>query len=455
MTFWMQPSSAPQEPRIAPETEGGFAETVGAGWTAEAIEADVNFRFARERQAVLAEMEDRLPPAPEPDPTTQRRDARRGSSPQRRERDTFARAGQFVAEDPAAWGNLPLTADQLDEEVNRRLLVELEEAQEVLGLGGIIPEFLGRGGRAATDNANLLTMPIGGPGKTIVGTLGRGAVGGVAGEAITLPRQYEAADRLWLPDPNLLVQLGTAAVFGAAFEGLAQGAQRGWAYYRQRQVRREDAPEGMDPVEAEAAERETAAGLLTGGPARQTAPDPGRAMQESMGLIREREGFRETAYWDVNAWRTGFGSDTITHADGRIEKVTRHSRVTREDALRDLERRTVEFQDTVIREIGADRWASLNPNQKAVLTSLAYNYGSLEATGALRAFRSGDAQEVANAILGLRRHNQGVNAARRTHEAQIYAGMQGIDAPASDLRTRTGFTRSDQVTTPTGRRVDV
>ena len=29
-------------------------------------------------------------------------------------------------------------------------------------------------------------------------------------------------------------------------------------------------------------------------------------------IIAQFEGFRETPYWDVNAYRTGYGSDTIT-----------------------------------------------------------------------------------------------------------------------------------------------
>ena len=33
-------------------------------------------------------------------------------------------------------------------------------------------------------------------------------------------------------------------------------------------------------------------------------------------LIKRFEGFRTTPYWDVNAYRTGYGSDTVTLADG-------------------------------------------------------------------------------------------------------------------------------------------
>ena len=38
-------------------------------------------------------------------------------------------------------------------------------------------------------------------------------------------------------------------------------------------------------------------------------------------LIRHFEGFRSQAYWDVNAWRVGYGSDTTTDASGRVRRV--------------------------------------------------------------------------------------------------------------------------------------
>ena len=38
-------------------------------------------------------------------------------------------------------------------------------------------------------------------------------------------------------------------------------------------------------------------------------------------LIKDREQFRATPYFDVNAQRVGYGSDTVTREDGTIEKV--------------------------------------------------------------------------------------------------------------------------------------
>jgi hypothetical protein len=38
-------------------------------------------------------------------------------------------------------------------------------------------------------------------------------------------------------------------------------------------------------------------------------------------FIKTEEGFRERAYWDVNAWRIGYGSDTITKLTGMLKQL--------------------------------------------------------------------------------------------------------------------------------------
>jgi hypothetical protein len=55
----------------------------------------------------------------------------------------------------------------------------------------------------------------------------------------------------------------------------------------------------------------------------------------------------------VNALRTGYGSDTVTLADGRVVPVTADTRVTREDAERDLARRVqTEFIPRAAQAVG-------------------------------------------------------------------------------------------------------
>jgi GH24 family phage-related lysozyme (muramidase) len=151
----------------------------------------------------------------------------------------------------------------------------------------------------------------------------------------------------------------------------------------------------------------------------------------TLGLIREFEGFRDTPYWDVNAHRTGYGSDTVTMADGSVVPVKEGMKITREDAERDLSRRVSgEFQPMVMKAVGDQAWSALGPQQRAALTSIAYNYGRLPQEVA-DAVRSGDLNAGASAIRSLGRHNNGINLKRRTREAEIFAsGAAPAAAPA-------------------------
>lgn len=145
-------------------------------------------------------------------------------------------------------------------------------------------------------------------------------------------------------------------------------------------------------------------------------------------IIAGFEGFRSKPYWDVNAYRTGYGSDTITRADGSIVPVAQGMTVSQEDALRDLDRRiNTEFAPSVVKAIGQDRYSALTPQQQAVLTSLAYNYGAGAWSKGLRpvaeAITSGAGLgDVASRIAALGSHNNGINAGRRAKEASIFSG---------------------------------
>lgn len=138
-------------------------------------------------------------------------------------------------------------------------------------------------------------------------------------------------------------------------------------------------------------------------------------------MLRNFEGFRTEPYWDVNAWRIGYGSDTITLADGTIKKVRVGDVVSREDAERDLRRRIGEFQDTIVGQIGRDAWTVLPDNVQAALTSVAYNYGDLP-ENVRRAAISGDIEAIASSIEARSGDNDGVNEDRRRREAAIARG---------------------------------
>lgn len=135
------------------------------------------------------------------------------------------------------------------------------------------------------------------------------------------------------------------------------------------------------------------------------------------------EGFRATPYYDVNAYRTGFGSDTVTREDGTVEKVRKGmAPITEEDARRDLRRRLeTEFAPKAAAKVGEDVWARLPENVRAPLTSIAYNYGTIPSR-IVPAVQSGNPETIARAIESLAGDNKGVNAGRRMQEANIARG---------------------------------
>lgn len=147
-------------------------------------------------------------------------------------------------------------------------------------------------------------------------------------------------------------------------------------------------------------------------------------------FLRRREGFRESPYYDVNAFRAGYGSDTMTTADGTVVPVRQGMTVSREDAERDLARRIPQFEQRVVAAVGQEQYAALPPNAQAALISIAYNYGTLP--GSIRAAaRSGDPAALAQAVAGLAGDNQGVNAGRRREEAAMIAGGAAPNAMAA------------------------
>ncbi len=174
-------------------------------------------------------------------------------------------------------------------------------------------------------------------------------------------------------------------------------------------------------------------GLGFGGAAGSTPTDAKSATSggttDAASVIAKFEGFRDKPYWDVNHHRVGYGSDTITTADGRVIEVQPGMSVSREDANRDLSRRVGEFQSGIQKDIGADSWGRLPEGAKAALTSVAYNYGAGWASkipSLAEAARSGDVNAIAKAIASRAGDNGGVNAKRRNMEAAL--ALNGIHA---------------------------
>ena len=178
---------------------------------------------------------------------------------------------------------------------------------------------------------------------------------------------------------------------------------------------------------------------------------PGARQDLATNLIKEREGFIEKPKYDVNAYRAGYGSDTVTLPDGSVEKIKPGMSVSREDAKRDLQRRIqTEFVPKAAAKVGEENWSRLPENTRAALTSVAYNYGNIPSR-IVPAVQSGNPDEIARAIESLAGDNKGVNAGRRMQEANIARGtnMPGSQAvPAFAAAGAPTFMGGPQVQPP-------
>lgn len=111
------------------------------------------------------------------------------------------------------------------------------------------------------------------------------------------------------------------------------------------------------------------------------------------------ESFRSKPYWDENHWRVGYGSDTYVGTDGRVHTVKKKTRVTREQADADLNRRIAEAEKGVIREIGQEAWDKLSDGARIATLDTAYNYGSIGGLKTLKkALTANDPEKIAAAL---------------------------------------------------------
>lgn len=149
-------------------------------------------------------------------------------------------------------------------------------------------------------------------------------------------------------------------------------------------------------------------------------------------FIAKFEGFAGRAYWDVNAWRLGYGSDT--EGPDQIP-VVEGMTTTKERALQNLAMRIPEFQRTAIHGtadkkypgIGEAVWDELTENPKTAVTSLVYNYGHLPRSVVVDPTNPA---KTSSEIRALQTANGGVNAKRRNIEADFY--LAGAAAPKPD-----------------------
>jgi GH24 family phage-related lysozyme (muramidase) len=144
-----------------------------------------------------------------------------------------------------------------------------------------------------------------------------------------------------------------------------------------------------------------------------------------------------TPVWDVNNWRIGYGSSTITMTDGKVIKLSNNRTkkpnitITGEDASRDLQRRLVnEFIPRTISQLG-DAANTLSNGTIAALVSVTYNYGSLPRSVVLAA-KSKNINQLIAAVRALSADNGGINKKRRNKEANYIANAEGVGSGSGE-----------------------
>lgn len=257
MTYFLQSSDAPKIKAQNPQSDlSSWFGGLGAAFTKSAMENDANFTAARKQRDVQFEMAqqaaprvgiqalndwytetgagyDHIRPAPQ---TTDEFFAMHGNEAYRMVLDV---ARQQADADPAKWADMDLSDAAVEKQVNERLRTEYEDAQLTLDMmsgGRGAAEFLGGLGGITADIKNLPFLLIGGGSGSIMRVLGREAAINVAAEATFLPSQFDMAERLNIPDPDIRTQLAMAAVGGAVFGGLMEGGARAITYWKGRNV---------------------------------------------------------------------------------------------------------------------------------------------------------------------------------------------------------------------------
>ncbi len=114
--------------------------------------------------------------------------------------------------------------------------------------------------------------------------------------------------------------------------------------------------------------------------------------------VKQFEGYTATAKYDVNAWRIGHGSDTITLDNGTYRTVVEGDVTTEENAKKDLARRIEqEFIPKIKNKIGADVFNKWGEPAQVAMISLAYNYGNITHNAIVEAAKTLDKQKLATA----------------------------------------------------------
>lgn len=155
------------------------------------------------------------------------------------------------------------------------------------------------------------------------------------------------------------------------------------------------------------------------------------ALSASRAVIQKYESWAPVAKWDENANRGGWGSSTVTLADGTQRKLQAGETVNKADADRDLDRRIRGYFDEQ-RRVAGQAWSGFTPAQVAAIASIQHNYGSIPKR-IQPALQTGDAQLIAQAIAGLAMdYTRSERAAGKTGRPMNYNRRMGEAAAFGD-----------------------
>lgn len=275
MNWWLQGNTQKQIGPLAKRQVSGYWDRVGAGYELSRIEDDSWNRGEVTERAYYADLAEQMSSQV---PTSNDRPApyklaEWNSLPQVRKR-LAAQAQALVTRNPELRGHFPTTPEELEAGALDYRRLDAQEAMAVLAAApdnAFFAETLGRLAAGATDPVTLASIPVSmmaGPQAGLAVTVGAGAAVNAGAELLIAPRRIETARELGLPEPNVALDVGVAALTGGVLDGgakiigdLLPGADR-YAVYRHERGLATDvsSPDHMSAgeheVEVRAAERD-------------------------------------------------------------------------------------------------------------------------------------------------------------------------------------------------------
>lgn len=237
-----------------PDMDAGFSDVVSAGWTAETIRTDAWDYTATKRRALADQMFDSLPADRKSRVWQKFADNSTGWTTFE---ELVVNEAAELAKSPEAaadWAGFPLSKQAMEQRILEERRRELDAAQRILDQdGGGFAEFIGSSARAMTDQASLLMLPLGGGSGSAVRIIASEAALGALGEAAVLPREFQVAQELDLPDPDPMARILTGAALGGGLSAAVLGIAKGVSHWRARRAGVDAArPAEVDPLDFEA-----------------------------------------------------------------------------------------------------------------------------------------------------------------------------------------------------------